>query len=95
MKRWVSGSAALAPETWQDFRGRFGHEITEGSGLTKTGATGCINPADGPRELDDHSRARLGSFKTPGYHTIVEALPRNLVGKVLGKELRGMAGERE
>ena len=232
MKRWVSGSAALAPETWQDFRERFGHEIIEGWGLTETGATGCINPADGPRkpgsigrpmpgaqikiiddrgcevppgrpgeimlhtpammqgywkrpgetaavladgwlstgdmgyvdqdgycfitdrkkdiiikggenispreveevvmrhpavceaavvgvadrtygeqirafvvakpgmpvtprELDDHCRARLGSFKTPKYYTMVEALPKNLVGKVLRRELRRMAEGRE
>ncbi len=232
MKWWVSGSAALAPETWHDFKERFGSEIIEGWGLTETGASGCINPADGPkkpgsigrpmpgvrikivddqgreappeqrgeivlrtpgmmqgywkrpeetaavladgwlstgdvgyvdpdgyyfitdrkkdiiikggenispreieevvvmhpavceaavvgvpdgtygeqirafvvakpgmqvtpRELDDYCRARLGSFKTPKYFTLVEAIPRNLVGKVLRRELRRMAEERK
>lgn len=230
MRQWVSGSAALAPETWQAFKERFGHEIIEGWGLTEAGATGCINPAgsprkpgsigrpmagaqlrivddrglelppghtgeimlrtpammqgywnrpgetasvladgwlhtgdmgyadeDGyyfitdrkkdiiikggenispreveevvmrhpavceaavvgvadrtygeqvrafvvakpgmevtPRELDDYCRARLGSFKAPGCYTLVKALPKNLVGKVLRRELRQMAEE--
>lgn len=50
MKWWISGSAALAPETWQAFKDRFGFEIVEGWGLTETGASGCINPADGPKK---------------------------------------------
>jgi long-chain acyl-CoA synthetase len=50
MKWWISGSAALAPETWHGFKEKFGFEIIEGWGLTETGASGCINPADGPKK---------------------------------------------
>ncbi len=48
-----------------------------------------------PQELRDYCHARLGSFKTPKRYTLVETLPRNLVGKVLRKELRKMAEERQ
>ncbi|MBN2099228.1 MAG: AMP-binding protein, partial [Dehalococcoidia bacterium] len=45
------------------------------------------------QELNDHCCARLKRFKTPKDFTFIEALPKNLVGKVLRKELRKMAGE--
>jgi long-chain acyl-CoA synthetase len=50
MKWWISGSAALAPETWHEFKRVFGFEIIEGWGMTETGSTGCCNPHDLPRK---------------------------------------------
>ncbi len=50
MKWWISGSAALAPETWHEFKEKFGSEIIEGWGLTETASSGCINPHDRPRK---------------------------------------------
>lgn len=51
MKWWISGSAALAPETWHGFKEKFGFEIIEGWGLTETGSTGCCNPPDVPKKV--------------------------------------------
>lgn len=61
MKWWISGSAALAPETWQGFKNRFGFEIIEGWGLTETGATGCINPPDVPKKVGSIGRPMPGA----------------------------------
>jgi long-chain acyl-CoA synthetase len=57
MKWWISGSAALAPETWHEFKRVFGSEIIEGWGMTETGATGCCNPHDQPRKVGSIGRA--------------------------------------
>jgi long-chain acyl-CoA synthetase len=57
MKWWISGSAALAPETWHDFKRVFGSEIIEGWGMTETGATGCCNPHDQPRKAGSIGKA--------------------------------------
>jgi long-chain acyl-CoA synthetase len=61
MKWWISGSAALAPETWRGFKEKFGFEIIEGWGLTETGASGCINPADGPKKVGSIGRPMPGA----------------------------------
>jgi acyl-coenzyme A synthetase/AMP-(fatty) acid ligase len=45
------------------------------------------------QELNDHCCARLKRFKTPKDFTFMEALPKNLVGKVLRKDLRKIAQE--
>lgn len=48
LRLWVSGSAALAAETWQQFRDRFGQEILERYGATETMM--CLtNRYGGPR----------------------------------------------
>jgi long-chain acyl-CoA synthetase len=57
MKWWISGSAALAPETWHDFKRVFGFEIIEGWGMTETGATGACNPHDQLRKPGSIGRA--------------------------------------
>ena len=41
-----------------------------------------------PAELTEHCHARLASFKRPERIEIVEALPRNPLGKILRKDLR-------
>jgi len=57
MKWWISGSAALAPETWHEFKRVFGFEIIEGWGMTETGSTGCCNPHDQPRKAGSIGKA--------------------------------------
>ena len=61
MRWWISGSAALAPETWRGFKEKFGFEIIEGWGLTETGASGCINPADRPKKAGSIGRPMPGA----------------------------------
>jgi long-chain acyl-CoA synthetase len=46
-----------------------------------------------PQELNDHCCAHLKRFKTPKEFAFMEALPKNLVGKVLRKDLRKIAQE--
>ena len=41
-------------------------------------------------EIIEHCRARLKGFKSPKELQFLDALPKNLLGKVLRKELRGM-----
>jgi len=57
MKHWTSGSAPLTRDTWDSFREMFGHEITEGWGLTEAGANNTINPFEG--------RKKIGSIGLP------------------------------
>ena len=61
MKWWISGSAALAPETWHGFKEKFGFEIIEGWGLTETGSTGCCNPPDRPKKVGSIGRPMPGA----------------------------------
>jgi long-chain acyl-CoA synthetase len=61
MKWWISGSAALAPDTWYSFKEKFGFEIIEGWGLTETGASGCCNPPDGPKKVGSIGRPMPGA----------------------------------
>jgi long-chain acyl-CoA synthetase len=61
MKWWISGSAALAHDTWYAFKKKFGFEIIEGWGLTETGASGCCNPPDGPKKVGSIGRPMLGT----------------------------------
>ena len=61
MKWWISGSAALAPETWHGFKKKFGFEIIEGWGLTETGASGCCNPPDGSKKVGSIGRPMPGA----------------------------------
>ena len=51
MKWWISGSAPLALETWNEFREKFGFEIIEGWGLTEAGANNSCNPFEGPLKV--------------------------------------------
>ncbi len=60
MKWWISGSAALAADTWHGFKEKFGFEIIEGWGLTETGASGCCNPPDGPKKVGSIGRPMPG-----------------------------------
>jgi long-chain acyl-CoA synthetase len=47
VKFWMCGSAPLSQATWNQFKERFGREITEGWGLTEAGANNACNPVDG------------------------------------------------
>ena len=47
---------------------------------------GCKVDEEGLRE---HCRARLARFKVPKTFTLVDALPRSSMGKVLKDDLRG------
>jgi long-chain acyl-CoA synthetase len=57
MKHWISGSAPLALDTWQQFKDKFGYEIIEGWGLTEAGANNAVNPFRG--------RKKVGSLGLP------------------------------
>jgi malonyl-CoA/methylmalonyl-CoA synthetase len=48
MRLFISGSAPLLPETFDDFRRRSGHTILERYGMTETGMN-TSNPLDGER----------------------------------------------
>jgi malonyl-CoA/methylmalonyl-CoA synthetase len=48
MRLFISGSAPLLPETFDDFRRRSGHTILERYGMTETGMN-ASNPLDGER----------------------------------------------
>ena len=51
MKYWISGSAPLALDTWNQFKEVFGFEIIEGWGLTEAGANNSVNPLDGVKKV--------------------------------------------
>ncbi|MEE8373438.1 MAG: long-chain fatty acid--CoA ligase [Dehalococcoidia bacterium] len=61
MRWWVSGSSALAVETWKNFRAKYGFEIIEGWGLTEAGATNCCNPLDGPVKVGSIGQPMRGT----------------------------------
>jgi malonyl-CoA/methylmalonyl-CoA synthetase len=48
MRLFISGSAPLLPQTFDEFRQRTGHTILERYGMTETGMN-TSNPLDGPR----------------------------------------------
>jgi len=50
-----------------------------------------LNPGETltPEEIIEHCQKKLKRFKSPKFVEFLEALPKNLVGKVLKKELRG------
>jgi malonyl-CoA/methylmalonyl-CoA synthetase len=53
--------------------------------------TAWVVPADGPIDTDEllaHAAARLAPYKRPRLVRVVDALPRNAMGKVLRAELR-------
>jgi len=43
-----------------------------------------------PVEVVDFCRQRLASFKKPEVVRIIDALPKNQMGKILKKDLRGL-----
>jgi len=45
-----------------------------------------------PEELSEFCRSRLASFKRPEQIELIEALPKNPLGKILRKDLRGPSG---
>ncbi len=48
MRLFISGSAPLLEQTFEEFRARSGHTILERYGMTETGMN-CSNPLEGPR----------------------------------------------
>ena len=91
MKWWISGSAALAPETWHEFKRVFGFEIIEGWGMTETGATGCCNPRDGLKKAGSIGKAsprtRLMVVDDSG-----EEVPQGQQGEIVIKTPGAMVG---
>jgi malonyl-CoA/methylmalonyl-CoA synthetase len=59
MRLFVSGSAPLLPQTFDEFRQRTGHTILERYGMTETGMN-TSNPLDGPRRPGTVGRALPG-----------------------------------
>lgn len=51
MKFWISGSAPLTVDTWNQFKEKFGGEIVEGWGLTEAGANNSANPMQGKKKI--------------------------------------------
>jgi long-chain acyl-CoA synthetase len=78
MRWWISGSAALAVETWKEFKRKFGFEIIEGWGLTEAGATNCCNPFDG--------QVKVGSIGKPMHRTEMKVIDTNGDGLPAGQE---------
>ena len=84
VRLFVSGSAPLLPQTFDEFKARTGHAILERYGMTETGMN-TSNPLDGER------RAGTVGRPLPGVEVRVtgddgRTLP---VGQVGGVELRG------
>jgi len=91
MKWWISGSAALAPQTWHDFRESFGFEIIEGWGMTETGATGCCNPHDQPRKPGSIGKASpLAELRIVGDSG--QEVPQGQQGEIVIKTPGAMMG---
>ena len=44
------------------------------------------------KELADHCRAKLASFKTPTSIIFIDDIPRNVMGKILKRDLREIYG---
>ena len=59
MRLFISGSAPLLPDTFDEFKARIGHTILERYGMTETGML-CSNPYDGER------RGGTVGFPLPG-----------------------------
>jgi long-chain acyl-CoA synthetase len=74
---FISGGAALDPETFQFFR-RFGITICEGYGLTETAPVLCVNPL---------AAAKAGSVgpAVPGTEINIENLDGEEVGEILAR----------
>ncbi|MCK9274560.1 MAG: long-chain-fatty-acid--CoA ligase [Syntrophales bacterium] len=51
MKFWTCGSAPLTLDTWNNFKEKFGFEISEGWGLTEAGANNSVNPLQGKKKV--------------------------------------------
>jgi malonyl-CoA/methylmalonyl-CoA synthetase len=84
MRLFVSGSAPLLPETFNNFRARTGKTILERYGMTETGMN-CSNPLEGER------RVGTVGFPLPGVELRIaddrgHALPQGEVGVI---EVRG------
>ncbi|MDA8140058.1 MAG: long-chain-fatty-acid--CoA ligase [Desulfobacteraceae bacterium] len=62
MKYWVSGSAPLTLETWNQFKAKFGGEIAEGWGLTEAGANNSANPLQGPKKIRSIGQPMKGTL---------------------------------
>jgi malonyl-CoA/methylmalonyl-CoA synthetase len=80
MRLFVSGSAPLLPETFNEFRSRTGHTILERYGMTETGMN-TSNPYAGER------RGGTVGFALPGIEVRVvddadRALPNGQVGHI-------------
>ena len=82
MKYWFCGSAPLTRDTWEQFKAKFGYEITEGWGLTEAGANNSANPIDGLK--------KVGSIGKPMHGTHVkivneqgEEMPDGEEGEIL------------
>ena len=60
--------------------------------LGEVGAAFVVRRPDASLTAEDvtaHAKERLANFKVPRQVTFVDALPRNLAGKVLKTQLRG------
>ncbi len=62
MKYWISGSAPLTLDTWNQFKAKFGGEIAEGWGLTEAGANNSANPMNGPKKIGSIGKPMNGTL---------------------------------
>lgn len=85
MRLFISGSAPLLEETFDEFAARTGHTILERYGMTETGMN-CSNPLDGER------RAGTVGFPLPGTEVrVCDAQHRPLATGEIGElEVRGV-----
>lgn len=85
MEYWISGSAPLTLETWNEFKEKFGFEIIEGWGLTEAGANNSVNPLAGPYKVGSIGLPMKGTeMKIFGEHD--RELPQGQEGEIV---LRG------
>lgn len=57
---YICGSAPLAVETWNQFKAKFGGEITEGWGLTEAAANNSLNPVKGLKKVGSIGKPMVG-----------------------------------
>lgn len=62
MKYWFSGSAPLTLDTWNQFKAKFGGEISEGWGLTEAGANNTTNPMNGQKKIRSIGQPMKGTL---------------------------------
>ena len=60
VKYYICGSAPLAVETWNQFKAKFGGEITEGWGLTEAAANNSLNPIRGIKKVGSIGKPMVG-----------------------------------
>lgn len=92
----ICGAAPAPPELLTRFEARYGFPLIEGYGLSEGTCASTINPVTGPRRAGtvgiafpgQQIRINLAGYKRPAAFFVVEAIPKNAVGKTNKAPLR-------